>query len=303
MLGFLTNLRDVKSSLSSGMLLLFGLWLWFGHQISNVHGGDTLLGNIARLVAYVGPVPTIAAITFCAYVLGVVLALDARVLNAIYKMALATPDFVDSEGRLRQHVEDLATRASLVRSPRELRNEIAPDGAPTPIRQSIWEELWAEGDADGGKARAKELKALVNDVMRQMYSEIDGLAHQLGKTDEKAYDRFHKARGEAEFRAGLIIPLLFITGVCATRIYFEVSPQWWCLVVVGAGAVAAGILVERANTSASESREAVYLAINRGHVEVADLNYLTSEIEKGKTSREVFGDSSSNSAQEREGQI
>lgn len=287
MLGFLTNLRDVKSALSSGMLLLFGLWLWLGHQISNVQQDNSLVGNVAKLVAYLGPVPTIAAITFSAYVLGVVLELDARVLRIINRMPLATPNFMDSEGRrLRQHVEDLAIRASLVRPPRELRDEIAPDGTATTIKPSILEELWPDENAKA-KTRAKEVKALANDVLRQMYTEIDSLAHQLGKTDEKAYDRFHKARCEAEFRAGLVLPILFITGVCATRAYFEVSPSWWFVVIAVVGMVVAGVLVERANTSASDSREAVYLAITRGTVDVADLEYLTAQIEKGPTPAEA----------------
>lgn len=52
MLNFLTNLRDMKSSLSSGMVLLFCLWLVFGNEVADVESDDSLAGNLRRLAEY-----------------------------------------------------------------------------------------------------------------------------------------------------------------------------------------------------------------------------------------------------------
>lgn len=69
MLGFLSNLRDVKSALSAGMLLLLGGWLLLGGEIARVRPSDeTLAGRIAILVDYMGPVATLAVLPFVAYI-------------------------------------------------------------------------------------------------------------------------------------------------------------------------------------------------------------------------------------------
>lgn len=296
MLGFLSNLRDVKSALSAGMLLLLAAWLAFGHHLANVEADDTLTGNVAKLVTYLGPVPTIAAVTFLAYVLGVLLELDATVLRFLRWLPIAGEQFQESEGkRLRQHVEEVSARASLVRDPRELRKDIAPSGRELPPTWKSGAEEWMEADHDGKKAFARESAALVSDVMRQIYLDIDGLAHQLRKKDEKAYNQFDKARGESEFRAGLVIPVLVVALVCAVRMHVENYPAWsWLVVVIGGIAVPA-VLMQRADASDSDSREAVYLGITEGDIEVAELQLLASQKKALQIPDVSLGGSSSDS--------
>ncbi|MDQ0618260.1 hypothetical protein [Arthrobacter globiformis] len=76
MLGFLSNLRDVKSALSAGMLLLFAGWLLLGDEVARVRPTDeTLAGRVAILVDYIGPVATLAVLPFVAYVIGLIVPL------------------------------------------------------------------------------------------------------------------------------------------------------------------------------------------------------------------------------------
>lgn len=260
-----SNLRDVKSALSAGMLMFFALWLLLGDDVAKVQPGDSLLGRVAILVQYVGPAVTLAAVTFAAYLLGLILPFHHVGLWALGRLNRGRA--VRQEDRLFRFILDQVRRAgereSLDELLRRLLREVPamyefsfPDPwwirlAPPRWRPRLrghrtrWALKYAkrkgsieieEPDpadlfARRGAERNTE-KHITALLLRRIYSESALLAVDLGYKDDKAYDRFDRARSESEFRVGLCLPLLILTTVVALQ-FPSRGFVWTDVVVVG----------------------------------------------------------------------
>ncbi|MCB5294177.1 hypothetical protein [Arthrobacter sp. SO3] len=314
MLGFLSNLRDVKSALSAGMLLLFAVWLLIGEQIAKVAPGDTLAGKVATLVDYLGPVATLAVITFLAYVVGLIFPFHLLVLAGINrhnrKRAEREGDKT-RESRLLDFIQDQVGRAvrkksvgeltkDLVReipaltkmgilypwwirlSPRFLRSSLERRWNNRVVRQALkskqpdGKEPPQVGSFGAYRAGRTEQKDLASALLRRIHSESALLAVDLGQKDDKAYERFDKARSESEFRSGLCIPLLILTTVTA----LQLPPDQFLLAVgvCGIGLFSVLVLALRAAHKAREAQEEVDSAIVLGRIKVPELQVLEGAI-------------------------
>ncbi len=315
MLGFLSNLRDVKSALSAGMLLLFAIWLLVGDEIARVEAGDTLTGRVAILIGYLGPVATLALITFAAYVIGLVLSLHSKVLAVINRHngveAVLEEDSLGAdalqESRLLNFLKDQVTKAVKKREVDQLAWDLMgefPGLWRLHFRPKWWtrclprwvrrrftrtkfkpDDLLKDEKSDTEdnqlgprEAKQKMKKQLAYVLFRRIYVESALLAVDLGQKDDQAYERFDKARGESEFRAGLCIPMLVVTGVSVWQLACENYPFWmvWGMGVLGLFAVV--VLARRAIHKAQEAQEEVNSAIILGHVELPELQVLDAAI-------------------------
>lgn len=310
MLGFLSNLRDVKSALSVGMLLLFSVWLLTGEQIVKVVPGDTLAGKVATLVAYLGPVATIAVITFAAYVVGLVLPFHSIVLGAInrHNRKKAIREGGKTEGsRLLGFIQDEVVRAAREKPLEDLIYDLAreiPGLTRVSFRFPWWirfsprclrprlESRWKryilrkarerdqptrkeppEGRFEEFRDQRKQQKALSANLFQRIYTESALLAVDLSHKDSNAYERFDKARSESEFRAGLCIPLLLLTAVVALHLPPAQLP-WGLVAVIGIGCFSVLVLLLRAMHKAREAQEEVNSAIILGRIKVRELQVL-----------------------------
>lgn len=268
MLSFLTNLRDMKSSLSSGMLVLFTLWLVFGNQVAEVEQGDSLAGNLRRLADYIGPVGSLGVVAFVAYLLGLVLSLD-RVAMAILvpqRWLSGTPQ-TSSKGvtavpttylRLENKLNK-ATNSALKKAPASF------------VEKSIFsdEAQWV--------ARVPETSQILqfrlnNRLMNMILSDLDILAVQLHRHD-KTYDKYDKAQTEASFRAGLVIPIGFLGVVLAVRLVQENLP-WLGGAAIVTTVFASYSLLRKAAAKRREANEEVLNALIVGDIEFAPLTVL-----------------------------
>jgi hypothetical protein len=198
MLGFLTNVRDMKAPLSCGMIILFSLWVTFGNALSKVPADDSLAGNLRRLAEYLGPTGTLAAVSFAAYIVGVVIASYASLY--VIKPYLGTID------HRMAHSTKQRFRAFLDRTVGEVGRSVQLSDVITGMN--------LRGPSIDGAFKIKDknhqdqvLKdQIVNHLQTDVLSDLDILAVQLHSVKEKSWEKYDKASSEAEFRSAWLSP-------------------------------------------------------------------------------------------------
>lgn len=260
MLSFLTNLRDMKSSLSSGMMLLFTLWLIFGNTVADVPQGETLAGNIRRLMDYLGPAGSLGLIAFVAYIVGLVLSLDRAVMYLLLERKWkksGPPVLLISVTSYQRLSKKLTTeiRAALAKAPAAFVLKTTITEADR-TRDRIIEREMGETEAE---------VYLHNHIVTSLIGDLDILAVQLHSKHDKAYDQYDKAKSEASFRAALVFPSLLLAFVLAARLISE--DQLGLALIVGVGiAVAALLLLREASKKQTEANEEIFNAFLVGHI-------------------------------------
>lgn len=278
MFGFLANLRDMKSSLTSGMIVLFTLWVIFGNGMADVQNDDSMAGNLRRLIEYIGPAGTLGIVTFVAYLVGLVLSLDQRVMKLFFRgsrhstmpMSLTTSQRLDKKfgtallGALRKARPDWVL-GSISYFPGRL------DPSVTHLSRS---EAELRNLAEGS-AMDEQIKAYLKDLMLE---DMDILAVQLHSKHDKTYDKYDKAKTEADFRASLVIPLGALGLVVMNRLIAEGIWLWGVGVLLLAIVVALALLW-KALQKQREANEEIINAVIVGDIEFAPLTIL-NEIEQ-----------------------
>lgn len=249
------------------MVLLFCVWLVFGNEIADVGNDDSLTGNFRRLSEYLGPVGTLGAVTFVAYILGLVLSLDRIVMLLAIKSARTTRRSgiamsLTTRQRLDKHLSTPIAKAFKKASPEFVTNSIfsSKDGADEnrSLRDSVPGDLQIH-------TRYR--------LQRLMGEDMDILAVQLHSKREKAYDKYDKARTEAEFRAGIAIPLVILGFILGIRLLRE--DQFLLGMFLGLLTCAiAFVLAMRALHKQQEANEEIINAIIVSDIEFAPLTTL-----------------------------
>lgn len=73
MISFLDGLRDLRTSISSGLIILFGIWLNIAPFMSEISSTPGFGSEFAKLLGFLGPVGSVALISFIAYIVGLLL--------------------------------------------------------------------------------------------------------------------------------------------------------------------------------------------------------------------------------------
>jgi hypothetical protein len=264
MLNFLGNLRDMKSSLTSGMILLFCVWLIFGNEVADIQSDDSLAGNMRRLTEYLGPVGTLGLVGFVAYIVGLVLSLDRAISFYINRIAPA--------GKLRGVAMSKTTDQRLGKFLDVAITEALSKASPGFVAGSIFRTSNNQGDE---KNRVLSEVPLVLRLQRLLGEEMDILAVQLLAKREKAYDKYDKAKTEAEFRAAIAIPIFILGVVVGTRLLLEqfdfflstLSIAILCMIIFVS-------LVYKSKEKQQEANEEIINAIIVGDIEFAPLTIL-----------------------------
>lgn len=287
MLGFLANLRDMKSSLTSGMLVLFALWLGYGNFIADVQPDDSVAGNIRRLVEWLGPLPTLGLISFVAYFVGLVIS------SASLSRVFARVVYTFSGQHRRRLMLSRATQENLYQYVNDLLERAEVHHDLSNIADATVHRTQQEEATNGGykRARRRESKAAreANDDMtrglihsslvKAALDRMDILAVQLGAKRESAYNRFDKATSEAEFRYSLFAPTLTVAAVAGARLTKEGSITAAVLVLVGA-AVAAVVMMYKATHKLQEANAEVIHGIIIGEIDVPQIDALKKLAER-----------------------
>ncbi|KIS27821.1 hypothetical protein TV39_08775 [Arthrobacter sp. SPG23] len=267
MLGFLANLRDMKTSLSSGMILLLCLWLIFGNNLATIPADESLAGNLRRLSEYLGVAGTLAVITFGAYLLGMVVTSDQWFSRIATTMGLKSNTVSEvSTDRFRAFLEDIIDHALDRLSPIDVVDLVKAKSADAQ-RVKHYEQ---------GPAMHKAAKvATANHIVDYVLNDLSILAVQLHSAKDKTWEKYDKASTEADFRSGLIGPLIIFGGVLAWRLFTEGHWVQAIATIIATFLIEASLL-SKATKKRREANEELLHAVIIGDIEVAPIQALKS---------------------------
>lgn len=271
MLGFLTNLRDIKSSLVSGMILLFTLWIVFGNAMMKVPHDDTITGNLTRIASYLGTPGTLAVLTFIAYIIGMV-ATTHGWLNIVEGFAggkVAKSVSKSTADRFSKFLHELVDDALKKATPNEIIAALKLKDQDEDFEQI---SRLPEGE------QRSDMKALLPlHLDRYVQNDLRVLAAQLHMNHDKTWEKYDKASSEADFRAGMVIPLVLLMTALSWRIASENN---WGLMYVEIGflLVVQLILVLKAASKRQEANEEIIHAIVNGKIDVTPIETLKETI-------------------------
>lgn len=290
MLNLLDGLRDLKAPLASGIVILFALWLAFANGIAGVEPGDSLAGNVRRLTEYLGVPATLGIIAFVSYLLGLVLSPHRIVLRLTSRLfdgpgtrsrhmfsrprRLALPP--DTQYRFGRYAVDV-TREAEKRGVEEwdIYSAMNPDGVGRTVGITGWKDkVWARVKAKGKSADENDNYRMISDTIntaeRALANDVNLLAAQLQTAKEKTYEQYDKAKTEADFRAGLVLPLLLVASVAGYRLVLEGLPWVGGSLLVGTIFLVAG-LTWTARTRLLEANQILVTALILGNIELPAL--------------------------------
>lgn len=247
-MNLLPGLRDLRTPLAVGYLWLAVLWLVFESSLPHADEATGLIASVYRIGNLLGPAPSLAIVSFVAYVIGatftplslfgnslqrlvvnnlwLIPGLESRMLYAGYSVT----DFV------RQQARQIHNDPSMDEEKYNRRlEELATD--------SEMGEMWKGPD--------REFRIIAYHVER----ELSGVVAKLQVFDkEQLYQSYDRSVSEAQFRTGIAMPLLALDIVLAVR------GPWWSII----GLLLPVVLLWQAEVKNREATRIAYESIVHG---------------------------------------
>lgn len=250
LLGLLSGIRDARSPLIVGYVVLLALWLLLFHALPEGHAAlHKHYPEIATIFEKVGPAGIVAASSFVAYLAGdLVVRESARVLQI-----RGQPPIESSTGKIRQlfrkiysfthdaEMDELNLRVKelVERTMVESKGDdpaTLPPISTTPGKNLKGLRVRQEGPKPPADALPIDEQVLVEAKSGRIDERILAAKPEL-------YSELYRLRSEAEFRAGLLPALLLL----AVSLTIRTSWPWWLLAVLwGAFAVFEFLLLNEA---------------------------------------------------------
>lgn len=245
--GLISGIRDARSPLIVGYVVLSSLWLLLFHLVpeSTAELGQEY-PEVARIYSIAGPVGTFAAFSFAAYLIGdLVVRESARVLQI-----RGQPPIEASPSKSRQKLRGLisfthdAEMDELELRLKDLVTRTMMAGTRESDLEMVQEDLASKISTTQGRS-LKGLKVQRQDEetaqVRLALDEQVRVEAKSGRIDERIlaanpelYSELSRLRGEAEFRAGLLPALALLYIAIATRVPWS----WWLLALLALGLLA-----------------------------------------------------------------
>jgi hypothetical protein len=236
LLGLLSGIRDARSPLIVGYVVLLALWLLLFHALPEGHASlHQRYPEVATVFETVGPLGILAAGSFAAYLAGdLVVRESARVLQI-----RGQPPIEASTGKVRQlfrkvysfthdaEMDELNLRVKelVERTLAEARG--ADPASLPPISTSPGKNLKGlRVRQEGPKPPADALPIDEQVLVEAKSGRID---ERILAANPELYSELYRLRSEAEFRAGLL-PALFLLAV---SVALRTSWPLWLLVLLG----------------------------------------------------------------------
>ncbi len=265
----LPGLRDLRAPVAAGYLWLFGLWLVFAPHLEPSAHPTGVVHDVVTLGNAAGRAAVTAAVTFAAYLVGVVSIAANPLINRLGNLLAAT--------RLRRFMPRAqwqrvrATIISLVYL--RIDERFLADGV---IRAETARRLHAVQVAAGAHGttlaagfeadpdivieqarttpavRARLLDALLDTAAPQEECRLDLLRTPVRIVGREAdiYAAYDRYRAEYELRMGLVLPVTFLIGTLAVM----ASPWWTAGIFVSAMLLYLGVAANiQASTVLTES--------------------------------------------------
>lgn len=292
MINLLDGLRDLKAPLASGLIILFGFWLIYANEVSTAGPGQSIAGNIHQLIDFLGGPATLGLVAFLAYVIGLVLSLHhptrrlIRILAKIPRGELRGVMLWDellglfsfkapthyrfreystaTQSRLDDYIERILVDA--VEKNGWTHKDIVQNISPNVVKNYSFD---TNADRIGPTGDRISNFAYFSPITRKLSAEItadiDLLAVQLHAEKDKIYEKYDKNKTESDFRAAVILPILFVAGTLTWRLFSEAQPVMAVPAMLGAMLVAVRLAFS-AQERLLEANEAILHSLAVGHI-------------------------------------
>lgn len=268
MTSLLPGLRDLRTPLITGYLYLLLAWLALGGQrLLPDDPTNTFLQRLYDLSDALGVTVTLAAVSFCAYLLGsLVIVQEIPALLSRTRAGRPAP-----RARLRHWVWEATGQKYGRGSDAEflLESRAMGDGFTDHLRNRITHEYSQLSDRErrarkSGDPRSAEALdeldkrgAFVELMTNSITGERDVLVVRMQIERESLYNAYDRLRAEAELRFSLFAPLVLLT-VAGALLW---SP--WALVAL----LVPGALAAQGNQQAARAEEQVWQALTTGVIQ------------------------------------
>jgi hypothetical protein len=206
----LPGFRDFRTPLVTGYLWLLSTWILLGKPVPTKDRKDGLMGTINALSEYLSPALVLGGLSFIAYIIGILLAIDLKFVTRVMQF----PPFrgrgmTNGTGStLRRLLEEAFKRAEGRAVTWEMIYKEFDIESP-----SLWTEKdyidKAEGDPNELKRLRREgaLFEAASILTARIEAEIPTLATKLQEKNKDLYDSYSRDKSEAEFRLSVALPI------------------------------------------------------------------------------------------------
>jgi hypothetical protein len=271
----LPGLRDLRAPLAAGYLWLAIIWIAWGREQSNLSDRHDLLGDVHGLAQNAGPVAVGVALSFIAYVLGI---LSINVLGGVRNFTRrAINQFLRSRNRTRRTIAKAGQRILSTGGDDENTREIGEELIQWipfdwhPTATVIVQERWEQANRQQPKGKPTAL--FVARFRRLLIKDLPLVPFRLMGKDPELYGEYDRLRSEGDFRLAVADPSLVLT------IQLSITESWLWLVALP-GVIILQVLGAQ---KISASNNLLLDAIRAGRVESPVLAMLDAEVQQSPT--------------------
>lgn len=230
----LPGFRDFRTPLVTGYLWLLSLWILLGKPIPTKDRKDGLMGMLNALSEYLSPLLVVGVLSFAAYLVGVMLAVDIKVVGVlIQRHGWTISRSLSGKGKLKLKFSRNSKlndydRIMGTSSGSTMRRLLWDAFSRVNKRLVPWETIYSEydinyptdeqerkyyQDALGDPDRVEEhirrtgLGFIGPVLLSDMEAEIPIMATKLQEKNKDLYDAYSKDKAEAEFRLSVALPI------------------------------------------------------------------------------------------------
>lgn len=283
----LPGFRDFRTPLVTGLLWMVSLWLILGKPLPSKTRTDGLMGTVNALSEYLSPTLVLGLLSFAAYMIGMLMAVDIKVVtHLVQRFGWTTGTTRTSKGRKKLEF--------LLNAKLDKYQRIVGTDAGSTMRRLLWAALervkkrevaWetiydeygmqhpdeptmneyftkASGDPDevDRRLRGDGLGFIAPVLLSDMEAEIPVMATKLQEKNKDLYDTYSREKSEAEFRLSVSVPI----GVASVLIFFvglAANSTLNTSIAVG-GFIAAIVLLKKGWTKSQEATNVVVTALD-----------------------------------------
>jgi hypothetical protein len=219
----LPGLRDIRTPLAAGYLWVVVLWLLLHDYVpKSATEAQGAVGSLYQLGSLVGGSAGLAAVSFIAYLLGLILAIFTERLGTLIKAKISREHAPSPDARKQSQLGRFVDTALF-------------DFEQDYPRFTVYDYVDVFGQMPGRTVHREEKS---RDEVRQTFlefviDEYPAIAIRLQAKNRDLWDTYDRHTAEAEFRLGIAPPLV----LASVTLAFQASPWWLCLLVVPAALV------------------------------------------------------------------
>jgi hypothetical protein len=276
----LPGVREFRVPLVSGYLWVVFAWILIGMPVPSKGEKTGLIGIINAASEYLSPAASVGVLTFVAYVLGILLTVDSKMVTSVLAwwwdkmLHKAAVNAAENNGSLKSNVErakrelrsarpfmpslstetqqsishitNVAIKAAINRpiDISQLRREFSVAPHAWEGKDNSLQETRVEAEERKTRVRRETLRRIQPQLHSSIIREIPLLAIKLQKDHKELFETYDRERSEADFRISISVPLLAIAIQIMALLLGRGDTSGAALVLVG-GVLITIILLKR----------------------------------------------------------